>query len=57
MGLVHPRPAMRAKEARVIEARLRKYNEVWKEQTDKGVSDEEAKKMAFEEAKKILYKK
>jgi hypothetical protein len=50
MGIAVPRPAMRAKESRVIAARLRRFDELLKELLDKGVGRDEAKRIAFAEA-------
>lgn len=51
MGIVNPRPAIRAAESRVIMARLKRYKQLISELEAKGIGDDAtARKSCFNQA-------
>lgn len=55
MGLAVPRPAMRAREERMIRARLKYYDKRMAELHAHGMLHNEASTQAFKEARKLIF--
>lgn len=55
MGIVVPRPAMRAREERMIRARIRYYDDRRLELEAAGLAEEAARKQAFQEARHLRF--
>ncbi len=55
MGVAIPRPAMRAREARIIKARLDHYDKRYKEFVAAGEPQANASAKAFSEAKALQF--